>query len=51
MLLFPDCRLDDSRMEGVRNQTNDQIVLGNLGVESLLVGYVQGNWSCELDAF
>ena len=36
MLLLADGRLDDGSVEGVGDQADDQVVLGNLSVESLL---------------
>jgi hypothetical protein len=30
-------------MEGVGNQAGDQVVLGNLGIQGLIVGHVKGD--------
>lgn len=41
VLLLADGRLDDGRVESVGDQADDQIVLGDLGVESGIVGDIE----------
>ena len=50
MLLLPDGRLDNSSMESIGDQTNDKVVLGNLGVQSLRIGNIERDGSGILDA-
>ena len=50
MLLVSDGGLDDCCVEGVGNQADDEIVLGYLGVEGLLIGNVEGDRVGILDA-
>lgn len=38
-----ECRLDDLGVEGVGDQGDDNIVLGNNGVEGSLVVHIQGD--------
>lgn len=49
ILLVSDRRLDDGRVEGVRDQTNDKIVLCYSSVKFLVVGDIEGDWICKLD--
>ena len=44
MLLLVDCCLNDGGMVGVWDQTDDQCVLSNLGLESSGVVYIEGDW-------
>lgn len=48
MLLMSDCRFDDSCMEGVWDQADDEVVLGHHIVKSVVIGDVQGDWLCQL---
>ena len=41
MLLLSNSRLDHGSVEGVGNQTDHKGVLGNLGVQSLIIGDIQ----------
>lgn len=50
ILLLSDRRLDDGSMEGVRNQADDQVMLGNLGIQSLGIGNIERNRCRELHA-
>jgi hypothetical protein len=50
ILLVSYRRLDDTNVECVWNQANNQIMFGYGSIESLVVGGIQGNGSCELDA-
>lgn len=50
ILLVADTRLDNEVVEDVRDQADDQIMLGHLGVEGLLVTNVDGNGAGVLDA-
>ena len=49
ILLVSDRRLDDGRVEGVGDQTNDKIVLRYSGVKGFVVGDIEGDWICKLD--
>lgn len=49
ILLVSDRRLDDGRVEGVRDQTNDKIVLCYSIVKGFGVGDIEGDWLCKLD--
>ena len=49
ILLVSDRRLDDGRVEGVRDQTNDKIVLCYSSVKGLVVGDIEGDWICMFD--
>lgn len=50
ILLVSNSRLDDGGMEGIRNQADDQVVLGDLSIQSLGVGNVERNGRRELHA-
>lgn len=50
MLLLTDSRLDDGSVEGVGDQGDDKIVLGDLSVEGLVVGDIEGDGGGVLDA-
>jgi hypothetical protein len=50
MLLLSNGTLDDLGMKSIWDQTDDQIMLANLRIECLLVGYIERDGSCELDA-
>ena len=50
ILLLTDGGLDDEVVEDVGDQADDEVVLGNLGVESGLVLDVDGDGSGALDA-
>jgi hypothetical protein len=50
VLLVSDRGLDDGRVEGVWDQANNKIVLCYRSVEGLVVGDIEGDWLCELDA-
>ena len=50
MLLLSDGRLDDGGMERIRNQADDEIVLGKLGIKGLGVGDVEGDGGGVLDS-
>jgi hypothetical protein len=41
MLLLSDGRLDDDGVEGVGDQADDKVVLGELGVQGLVVGDIE----------
>lgn len=49
ILLVSDRRFDDCRVEGVRDQTNDKIVLCYSSVKGFVIGDIEGDWFCELD--
>lgn len=49
ILLVSNRRLDDGRVEGVRDQTNDKIVLCHSSVKGFVIGDIEGDWLCELD--
>ena len=49
ILLLSDGRLDDGRVEGVRDQTNDKIVLCYSSVKGFGVSDIEGDWLCKLD--
>ena len=51
MLVLPDGALDDGGVESIRDERDDQIVLGDLGVEGLVVVYVEGDGVGILDTF
>ena len=51
MLHLANSRLDDGGMECIWDQTDDKVVLCDLGVEGLLVAHIEGDWVSELDAF
>ena len=50
MLLLPDGRLDHSSVEGIGDQANNKIVLGDLGVQGLRIGNIERDGSGILDA-
>ena len=50
VLLVSDRRLDDGSMESVRDQTNNKIVLCYRSIESFIVGDIERDWLCKLDA-
>lgn len=50
MLLLTDGGLDDGGVEGVGDQADDEVVLGNLSVESLVIVDVEGDGGGALDA-
>lgn len=50
MLLVSNSRLDDSGVEGVGDQTDDQVVLCNLSIESFVVCDVERDWIGVLDS-
>ena len=50
VLLLADGGLDDSGVEGVGDQADDKVVLGDLGVEGLVVGNIERDGSGILDA-
>jgi len=43
ILLLADGRLDDSSVVGVGNQADDEVILGNLSIQSLVVAHVESN--------
>lgn len=49
ILLLSDGRLDDGRVEGIRDQTNDKIVLCYSSVKGFQIGDIEGDWLCQLD--
>ena len=49
ILLVSDRRLDDGRVEGVRDQTNHKIVLCYSSVKGFVIGDIEGDWICKLD--
>ena len=51
MLLLPDGAANDLSMESVWDQTNDQVVFGELGIKRLVVGDIEGDGPCELNTF
>lgn len=50
MLLVSDGGLDDGGVVGVRDQADDQVVLGNGSIESLFVVDVEGDGRGKVDA-
>jgi hypothetical protein len=50
VLLVSDRGLDDGRVEGVWDQANNKVVLCYRSVEGFVVGDIEGDWLCELDA-
>lgn len=50
MLLLADSRLDDGSVESVRDQADDEVVLGDLSVKGLVVVDIEGDSLGELDA-
>jgi hypothetical protein len=50
VLLLSDGTLDDGSVEGIGDQRDDKVVLGDLGVEGLLVVDIEGNGVSVLDA-
>lgn len=50
MLLLADGGLDDSGMEGVGDQADNKVVLGDLGVQGLVIGNIERDGSGILDA-
>lgn len=48
ILLLSDGGLDDGGVEGVGDQADDEIMLGDLGVESLVVGDIERDGSSVL---
>jgi len=49
MLLLANGRLDDGRVEGIGDQADDQVVLGDLGVQGTVVGDIEGDGGGILD--
>lgn len=49
VLLLSDGGLDDGGVEGIRDQADDKVVLGHLGVEGGIVGHVEGDGRSILD--
>lgn len=50
ILLVSNSRLDDGGMESVRDQADDQVMLGDLGIQRLGVSNVERNRRRELHA-
>lgn len=50
MLLLSDGRLDDGSVKGVRDQADDKVVLGELGIQGLVVGNIERDGSGILNA-
>lgn len=50
MLLLSDGSLDDSGVVGVGDQADDQVVLGELLVQGLVTGSIEGDGDGVLDA-
>lgn len=50
MLLLADGGLDDCGVEGVRDQADNQVMLANLSIKCLIVGYVEGDGGGMLNA-
>lgn len=50
ILLVSNRRLDDGSMEGIRNQADDQVMLGDLGIQGLGISNVERNRRRELHA-
>lgn len=50
ILLVSDRGLDDGSVEGVWDQANSKVVLCYCCVEGFVVGDIEGDWLCELDA-
>ena len=50
ILLVADGRLDDEGVESVRDQADDKVMLGNFGIEGLLVTDVERDRGREVDA-
>lgn len=50
ILLLANGRFDDSGMEGIRDQRDDQVDFGNFGVECFVVGDIEGDGTGVLDA-
>lgn len=50
MLLVSDGRLDDGGVVGVRDQANDQVVLGDGSIEGLFVVDIEGDGRGKVDA-
>ena len=50
MLLLPDSGLDDGGVERVGDQADDKVMLGDLGVQGLLIGHIERDGSSILDA-
>ena len=50
MLLLSDGRFDDGGMKRIRNQADDEIVLGKLSVKGVGVGDVEGDGGSVLDS-
>jgi hypothetical protein len=51
ILLVSYGRLDDGRVESVRDQANDQVVFCNFSIESLFVCDIEGDGLGVLDSF
>jgi hypothetical protein len=51
ILLLANGRFDDSGMEGIRDQRDDQVDFGNFGVECFVIGDIEGDGVGVLDAF
>jgi hypothetical protein len=51
VLLLANSGFDDCCMEGVWDETNHQIGLGNFSIESVVFGDIEGDGSCVFDAF
>jgi len=50
MLLLADGGLYDGGVEGIGDQADDKVMLGDLGVEGLVVGDIEGDGGRVLDA-
>ena len=50
VLLVSDSGLDDDGVEGVWDQADNKIVLCYSSVESFLIGDIERDWLCKLDA-
>jgi hypothetical protein len=51
ILLVPDRRLDDGRVESVWDQGDDEVVLCNRSIERLVICNIERDWDRKLDAF
>lgn len=49
VLLLANSRLNDGGMEGIRDQADDKVMLGDLSIESLIVGDIEGDGGGVLD--
>ena len=50
ILLVPNGRFDDDRMEGIGDQANDQVVLCDFRIESFIVRNIERNGFSILDS-